>query len=55
MERKTVVEAFPESPQAKVYHDLAEKIIANKDRKVAKTMELDDIVKLLGKHQMLPA
>lgn len=55
MERKTVVEAFPESPQARVYHDLAEKIIANKDRKVAKTMELDDIVKLLSKHQMLPA
>ncbi|MBI2917570.1 MAG: AAA family ATPase [Chloroflexi bacterium] len=53
LERKTVVEAYPESPQAKVYAQLAERIIHNKDRKVAKTMEIDDIIKLLNKHQML--
>lgn len=48
---KTVIEALWESKQAKIYRDLAIKILANKNRVVPEPIELEDIIEIVNRCQ----
>ena len=49
MEAKTVIEAFPESEQAKIYRGLARKIFENQSVHIPKPVTMDDIKKIFLK------
>ncbi|TAK32846.1 MAG: nitrogenase reductase, partial [Chloroflexota bacterium] len=53
IQRKTVVETFPGSAQSEAYTKLAKAILSNKDRYLPTPMQMDDIVHLLYKYQLL--
>jgi len=48
---KTVIEALLESKQAKIYRDLAIKILENKNRVMPEPIELEDIIEIIGRCQ----
>ncbi|MDY6966620.1 MAG: nitrogenase iron protein NifH [Halobacteriota archaeon] len=50
---KTVVEAFPQSEQAGVYRDLARRILNNEKRVVPEPIELEDIIEIIKKYQVV--
>jgi nitrogenase iron protein NifH len=43
LQGKTTIEAFPDSPQAQVYHDLAAKIARHEQSKVPAPMEIEEL------------
>lgn len=52
MEHKTVVEAYPESSQAQVYRDLAQRIIDSDEHGSAKSLEMEDLLTLVARHRL---
>ena len=53
MQRKTVIELFPESDIGNDYKEVAGRILHNKVVYTPKPMEMDEILLLLNKHQLL--
>lgn len=52
-QRKTVIEAYPESDVAGDYHQLANRVLHNEKRCVPTPIQIDDIIQLLHRHQLL--
>lgn len=48
---KTVVEAYPDSSQAKKYFELAHKILHNQERRIPEPMEKQQLLELLKKYK----
>lgn len=51
LQGKTVIEALPNSKQAKIYRDLATKVLGNKIRVVPEPIELEDIIEIINRCQ----
>lgn len=49
----TVAQVFPDSPMGKLYRTLAEKVLEPKDRVVPTPMELEELLGLLRKYQVV--